>query len=121
MIDILLEDTNMTAGPLFYLLQGQNITEFEKFGKDKDPKHLAEVGRNLTILSINGAIKNDMAVAAAERDAQSRAEAAEREAREVIHAEARYQDDLRLAEDRSRSAKPKLNSDEGVDSFLDSI
>lgn len=62
------------TGILSSLLQGQNLSEFDKLSNDGDPKHLGTIGRNLTLIGIFERDRARQALAGLEADEAIRAQ-----------------------------------------------
>lgn len=117
------------SGLFSSLIHGENLNEFRKFNIDGDPRHLGNIGWNLTILALN-----EQGKATVEREVRERE--LEREA-EAIEAQARSDENYRIelirdrAEAMRRTARkksgtvnyqePAIDSDESVDKFLKGI
>lgn len=62
------------SGILSSLLQGHNLSEFDKLSNDGDPKHLGTIGRNLTLIGIFERDRARQALAGLEADEAIRAQ-----------------------------------------------
>lgn len=114
------------AGWLTHLLEGNNLSEFEKMSHDGDPKHLGTIGHNLTLIAMT-----ERAAARAEAirlsgEAEVAAQARQRELNDASLLEAQLErqhadrtEAVRLsALPKETRAKELPDSDEGVDQFL---
>lgn len=110
---------------LTYLLEGQNLSQFDKMARDGDPKHLGIVGRNLTLIAMNERVKAEAAMAAAVAGVEADARNAIRDAAQDVgfaEREAAHREEAMRAS--AAKAKPKHerivhapDSDEAVDEF----
>lgn len=121
------------ASLLTHLLEGQNLSEFQKMAVDGDPKHLGLVGRNLTLIAINERARAEINASAVIAEAEQRAENRETEKeikakREQAYNEQQQADRIEAMERTGFKTLPKANriaampdSDEAVDDFLSSL